>query len=150
MRKIIPFIILAAVACPAGAQPLEQQELDNYQAKFNEAADNALQALGNLTASKKRDCIAAVGAVRLCDCLAHRMPIGLTFPGYAEIVSKTKAELGYHRMDQIARQGIDTARQARDICVAEVSNPAIERRGTFQQIRRPSSEQPPLSARDLD
>ena len=72
-----------------------------------------------MSRQKYSDCMKAFGNQKFCQCLRDKSPVGIDFAGYVKVVTTTKEELGYSKMDNETKQLIDNALKAREVCVSE-------------------------------
>lgn len=72
-------------------------------------ADHATPAL-------KAQCMQVTGLEPYCGCLQSKLPSTFTFDNYVIVLSRSKKQNGYAKMDKTAKQVYDAIPQVRDTC----------------------------------
>jgi hypothetical protein len=115
-RWFAVFALTGCLTVPVLAQqPLEQRErLDSLM----RAADAAKAEAIRLTDNNKQQCITAVAAEQLCECLAQNLPLPMSFAQYAALVAQTKEQFENDKLSPLDKKVVDRVRMVRDQCVA--------------------------------
>ena len=66
-------------------------------------------------------CMQVTGLETYCGCLQAKLPTAFTFDSYVVLLSRSKQDNGYHRMDKKAKMVYDAIPQTRDSCAATLS-----------------------------
>ena len=66
-------------------------------------------------------CMQVTGLETYCGCLQAKLPATFTFDSYVVLLSRSKQDNGYHRMDKKAKMVYDAIPQTRDSCAATLS-----------------------------
>jgi hypothetical protein len=115
-KWVAVFALIGCLSAPVFAQqPLEQRERLKELLRTVDAAKAEAVRLAN---NKKQQCITAVAAEQLCECLAQNLPLPVDFPQYATLVAQTKEELKYDKLAPLDKKVVDRVREVRDQCVA--------------------------------
>lgn len=69
----------------------------------------------------KAQCMQVTALEAYCSCLQARLPASFTFDNYVVVLSRSKQDNGYARMDKSARKIYDAMPQVRDACAAMLS-----------------------------
>lgn len=75
--------------------------------------------LGRMTQEKLDACLRASGNDELCQCLADKLPVGLSFNGYIMSVTQSRQQLGYDAFTAIQQSLVDSAIGVRNQCVTD-------------------------------
>ena len=112
------FAVLATVAFPASSQSLKELETKESFDQIFDLLNQAETALNTSSRLRQLDCIKAVGSPPLCKCLDSKLAVAWSFSDYVSIVTRTKEENGYDRLEPDMRAAYDNVATARDACVA--------------------------------
>lgn len=121
-RSLLPSILIAWVSFAPAAMSAEAQaqgiEWEDPTQEVPPAFDSLDVELEQVTLQKLESCMSAFADEKFCSCLSSGLPIGITFDGYIQAVTRTKAEIGYNDLSENEKTLIDMARSVRDQCVA--------------------------------
>jgi hypothetical protein len=135
MRTLAAAALLVAIGAIAAGQqlPPHPQNPPNFntitaargeeQARFMAGVDARLKPLDEKQTLDRRrqlneDCVRAMPARKFCECLKDRAPAASTFSDYVIVVTHSKEELGYGKLDKDMKAYVDQLLSARDVCVA--------------------------------
>ena len=74
------------------------------------------------TATVKAQCMQVTGLEGYCSCLQSKLPVSFTFDNYVVVLSRSKQDNGYSRMDKSAKTIYDAMPQVRDSCAAMLTS----------------------------
>ena len=77
-------------------------------------------AITSMVEARVDDCLNAFGHTTYCECMDVRLAPGLPFMGYVHIVTKTRNEIGYNKLSDDEKAMVDSAYEAREICVKTI------------------------------
>lgn len=101
----------------AKTMPIETiHQMDSWN-KVLETTKELELLTDRMSRQKYSDCIKAFGNQKFCQCLRIESPVGVDFAGYVKVVTTTKEELGYSKVDKETKQLIDNTLKAREACV---------------------------------
>jgi len=117
------FVALATMLGAAAAWAEEAAYPLPPQVQWQDAAGATYSAIGSLpvaeiTQAKLDACLKASGNHKFCRCLSAKLPVGLTFDGYIQSVTKSRQQLGYDGFSDNEKRMIDMAFAIRNQCVA--------------------------------
>lgn len=123
--------LLAMLAAILGVATASADEGDHPlpslpEVEWQDSAGTTYTAIGSLqleqiTQDKLEACLKASGNNKFCQCLAGKLPVGLTFVGYIQSVTKSRQKLGYTEFSDNEKKMIDMALSVRNQCVPETS-----------------------------
>jgi len=122
------------------------QQVKELEKKIDQGND-ALQALAKLEATIDREardkylaCMQAFGSEPFCVCLRDETPAVITFAGYVHIVTSTKEELGYDKLDEEDKGVVDKVLAVREHCVANMAATQLVTTNKQSDVKSPSSQ----------
>jgi hypothetical protein len=75
------------------------------------------------TSAFKDQCTGVLGLAAYCGCLGKDMPAGVGFDNFVVVLTRTKQENGYDKLDATSKRAYDAIPALRDRCAAEVAKP---------------------------
>ena len=75
------------------------------------------------TSAFKDQCTGVLGLAAYCGCLGKDMPAGVGFDNFVVVLTRTKEENGYDKLDATSKRAYDAIPALRDRCAAEVAKP---------------------------
>ncbi len=119
-------VVILLVSSVVGAQqretlpsePSHMDRLRNHTQVF-QVQSRATQEADAL--SLKAQCMQVTGLEPFCGCLQAKLPASFTFDNYVVVLSKSKQDNRYNRMDKHAQQVYDAIPLVRDSCAATLS-----------------------------
>ena len=119
MRAVaLIFAVFGTVAFPVNGQSLQELETKESFDHIFDLLNQAETALNTSSRLRQLDCIKAVGSSPLCKCLDGKLAVAWSFSDYVAIVTRTKEENGYDRLEPNMRAAYDNVAAVRDACVA--------------------------------
>jgi len=116
---LIPTSVFAGDNKAENKEPQTLEEIDKDEARQN--VSNHLNDLLNIlirsSEKKYTECLKAFGDHDFCQCVKNKTPSGISFMEYVTVTITPKEELGYSNADEEAKDLIDNALKAREICV---------------------------------
>jgi hypothetical protein len=89
------------------------QEMDKLQGMLKQ-----MDKLGEEVDAKFRfQCLKALGNEKFCTCLKDNRPWIVDFVGYVTLVTSTREELNYTKLDREMKGVVDNTYRAREVCV---------------------------------
>jgi hypothetical protein len=115
---VVAMLGTAAAVAEGGEYPLPLPP----EVQWQDSAGATYTAIGSLqveqiTQEKLDACLKASGNHKFCHCLAGKLPVGLTFDGYIQSVTKSRQQLGYDAFSNNEKKMIDMAFAVRNQCV---------------------------------
>lgn len=127
LRKHLLFFALAVSlltpavyrSLAAEKKPLPRDKIDELESLRGliERLDDLEKAADRLTREKYIHCVKAFGSHKFCECLSNKLPMIVSFGKYVQIITATRDELGYSKLDQESKRMVDTTLEARESCV---------------------------------
>ena len=74
------------------------------------------------TSAFKDQCTGVLGLPAYCGCLGKDMPAGVGFDNFVVVLTRTKEENGYDKLDATSKRAYDAIPALRDRCAAEVAD----------------------------
>ena len=119
MRAVaLIFAVLCAVAFPVNSQSLQELETKESFDHIFDLLNKAETVLNTSSRLRQLDCTKAVGSPSLCKCLDSKLAVVWSFSDYVAIVTRTKEENGYDRLEPDMWAAYDNVAAVRDACVA--------------------------------
>lgn len=81
-------------------------------------SDSGFLDVEDVTLAKTYACQDAYGDDKFCHCLASTLPVGLTFDGYIQAVTKSRLAIGYDDFSESEKKMVDMAGAVRDQCTS--------------------------------
>ena len=77
----------------------------------------------NASPAFEAQCVGVLGLEAYCGCLAKGMPAGVAFDNFVVVLTHTKQENGYDKLDATSKRAYDSIPALRDKCAAQAANP---------------------------
>jgi hypothetical protein len=124
--KLNFLVAMLLVSSAAGAQQREtmSSEPSRMETLRNQTQVFQVQSRATQEAEAlafKAQCMQVTGLEPFCGCLQAKLPASFTFDNYVVVLSKSKQDNGYNRMDKQAKQVYDAIPRVRDSCAATLS-----------------------------
>ena len=125
-KRLLFFALLVSLLAPAMHQslaaekkPLPRDTIDELESerRLLQSLDDLEKAADRLAREKYIHCLKAFGSHKFCECLSNKLPVIVSFGRYVQIITATRDELGYSKLDQESKRMVDTAVGARESCV---------------------------------
>ena len=100
---------------------LQQIEQKEAQEKLMVLMDEAKMLLNKIGQQIKTDCAKAVGYEPFCSCISKNIPSVWSFSDYVAIITKSKEENEYNKLDAGSRKAYDRVSTVRDQCVRAIN-----------------------------
>lgn len=105
-----------------GGKPLTAKQIEEFQ-----GLDELESLLGKLEylseemfKEKYYMCLKAFGHAPYCKCLKEKLPMGVSFYSYINIITTSKEKLNYNQLKGEDKVFVDKSIAARELCVAKV------------------------------
>ena len=123
---LFAMLALMLTATSALAEQTEYAMPSPPEVEWQDSAGTTYTTIGSLqleqiTQDKLESCLKASGNNKFCQCLTGKLPVGLTFVGYIQSVTKSRQNLGYAEFSDNEKMMIDMALSVRNQCVPETS-----------------------------
>ena len=75
----------------------------------------------NASTAFEAQCVGVLGLEAYCGCLGKGMPAGVAFDNFVVVLTHTKKENGYDKLDATSKRAYDSIPVLRDKCAAQVA-----------------------------
>lgn len=74
---------------------------------------------GDRVRKREANCLRAFGDTAFCECLKNECPAVAAFADYVTVVTHSKEELGFGKLDEKLKAVVDDLLKAREVCLAQ-------------------------------
>ena len=131
MRFVLMLFALMVISAAAHAQnpasvrspeqlpsaPTQHERLRNLTETYQRGDQGSAQQ----TFALKNQCMAILAVETYCTCLESKLPNSMNFDSYVTILSRSKEENKYGRLNADAKKVYDAIPKVRDFCAAKLS-----------------------------
>jgi hypothetical protein len=114
----------AAIAQSGGGASInkvqERQIFDETTRNYSKPDRPASPAFGD-------ECTAVLGLADYCGCLGDGMPTGVAFDNFVVVLTHTKQENGYDKLDAASKRAYDAIPKLRDKCATQVADRSADK-----------------------
>lgn len=101
-----------------GKKPLSRDQIEELQQDVDaiESMDAVLKSVQRDMQKRYMDCYKSIGHAAFCECIKKESP-SVSFTDWVRIVTSSREELGYAKLDALSKKVVDRAYETRDTCV---------------------------------